>query len=296
MRITQQSIAMRTYDNLQASLARSARLQDQLSSGQQLSRPSDAPGQAASAMQIRGSLRTTEQYVRNADDASAWLVVADSALQGASSALLRARDLAVQGSSSGSQSLQAREAIADEIRQIRAGLLQTANTQYLGRPVFGGTVAGGAAFQETAGVVTYAGDAGTVERRLGPNAQVRVDVSGTAAFGADGTNVFDVLEQLAVDLETDPPGPVSASITAIDSARDAVIAQLSDVGARTNRVDSLKQIGDSQVIELRANLSELENIDLPATIVQLQMQEVAYEAALGATARVLQPSLLDFLR
>ncbi len=296
MRITQQSIAMRTYDNLQASLARSAKLQDQLSSGQQLTRPSDAPGQAAAAMQLRGSLRTTEQYVRNADDATGWLTVADSALQGASSSLLRARDLAVQGANTGSQSLQSRQALADEVRQIRAGLLQTANTQYLGRPVFGGTAAGGIAFQEIAGVVTYAGDTGTVERRLGPNAQVRVDASGTAAFGADGANVFDALEQLAVDLETDPPGPVSASITAIDGAREAVITQRSDVGARANRVDALQQIGDSQVIELRAGLSELENIDLPATIVQLQLQEVAYQAALGATARVLQPSLLDFLR
>ena len=297
MRITQQSLATRTYDNLQASLARSARLQDQLSSGKQLSRPSDAPGQAAAAMQLRGSVRTTEQYIRNADDATAWLTVADSALQGASNALLRARDLAVQGASTGTQPLQARQALAAEVREIRAGLLQTANTQYLGRPVFGGTAAGGVAFEQDAGgVVTYVGDAGTVDRRLGPNAQVRVDVSGTAAFGADGTNVFDVLEQLAVDLETDPPGPIGASITAIDGVRDAIIAQLSDVGARTNRVDALKQIGDSQVIELRAGLSELEDIDLPATIVQLQLQEVAYQAALGATARVLQPSLLDFLR
>lgn len=298
MRITQQTIASRTYDNLQASLARSSRLQEQLSSGQQLSRPSDAPGQAAAAMQLRSSLRTTEQYVRNAADATAWLTVADSSLQGVSTSLQRARDLAVQGANDGALSLQARQGLADEVRQVRAGILQLANTQYLGRPVFGGTAAGGVAFVQDAvtGVVTYAGDAGTVDRRLGPNAQVRVDVSGTAAFGPDGTNVFDVLEQLAVDLESDPAGPVGASITALDTARDALIAQLADVGARTNRVDTLRGIGDRQVLELRTSLSEVESIDLPATIVQLQMQEVAYQAALGATARVLQPSLLDFLR
>lgn len=296
MRITQQSIATRTYDNLQSSLARSARLQEQLSSGRQLSRPSDGPGQAAAAMQLRSSLRTTEQYVRNADDASAWLTVADSALQSASTSLQRARDLAVQGASTGSMPQRARQALADEVRQLRQGVLQVANTEYLGRPVFGGTAAVGAAFQEVAGVVTYVGDTGTVDRRLGPGATVRVDVSGTAAFGPDGANVFDVLEQLAADLESDPPGPIGTSITAIDAALDAVITQLSDVGARAKRVEALEGIADSQVIDLRAALSELEDIDLPGTIVQLQLQEVAYQAALGATARVLQPSLLDFLR
>ena len=37
-------------------------------------------------------------------------------------------------------------------------------------------------------------------------------------------------------------------------------------------------------------------LDLPKTILELQLQSVAYQAALGATARVIQPTLLDFLR
>lgn len=47
---------------------------------------------------------------------------------------------------------------------------------------------------------------------------------------------------------------------------------------------------------LRGSLAQVENIDLPKTIVELQMQQVAYQAALGATAKVIQPTLLDFLR
>jgi flagellar hook-associated protein 3 FlgL len=71
---------------------------------------------------------------------------------------------------------------------------------------------------------------------------------------------------------------------------------ISDVGARSNRVSQLRQGADDQILTLRSSLSGVENIDLPKTITELQMQQVAYEAALGATAKAIQPSLLDFLR
>ena len=51
-----------------------------------------------------------------------------------------------------------------------------------------------------------------------------------------------------------------------------------------------------QVLLSQNQLSEVEGVDLPATVVELQLQEVAYQAALGATARALQPNLMDFLR
>jgi flagellar hook-associated protein 3 FlgL len=49
-------------------------------------------------------------------------------------------------------------------------------------------------------------------------------------------------------------------------------------------------------LTLKTQLSDIEDIDLPETIMKLQLQEVAYQAALGATARAIQPSLMDFLR
>ena len=58
----------------------------------------------------------------------------------------------------------------------------------------------------------------------------------------------------------------------------------------------MKSAAEGSLVSLANSLSEVEDIDLPKTIVDLQLQEVAYKAALGATARVVQPSLLDFLR
>ena len=61
-------------------------------------------------------------------------------------------------------------------------------------------------------------------------------------------------------------------------------------------IENLKAKADDAGITLRSAQSQIEDIDLPKAILELQMQTVAYQAALGATAKVLQPTLLDFLR
>ena len=82
----------------------------------------------------------------------------------------------------------------------------------------------------------------------------------------------------------------------LDRAVDRVVSALGEIGARANRLATVKGAAEADLDNLTNSLSEVESADLPKTIVELQMQEVAYKAALGATARAIQPSLLDFLR
>lgn len=289
-RITQRSLADNTYGNMQAALARSSQLQEQLSSGKKISRPSDSPAGTTSALQLRSELRANDQYLRNASSGVSWLDTADTALQQASTALQRSRVLAVQGGS-GALNQVGRNAIATELAGIRESLTALANTQYLGRPVFGGTTATGTAFNADG---TYAGDGGTVERRVGPGASVRVDVDGVAAFGSGPGSVFAVLDDMVATLRAG--GPSTASINDVDVSLERLLGQLSDVGARTVRLENVKSRADEAAITLRGEQSLVEYIDLPATILEMKLQETAYQASLSAAARVLQPSLLDFLR
>ena len=71
---------------------------------------------------------------------------------------------------------------------------------------------------------------------------------------------------------------------------------LTDVGVRQQRVQDAQTTVGARVLDLTSRLSDVEDVDMPSTIVALQTQQVAYQAALGATAKVVQPSLLDFLR
>jgi flagellar hook-associated protein 3 FlgL len=292
VRITERSMTTQSLTGLQGNLGRLSELQRQLSSGKVLSRPSDNPTDAFAAMQSRSQMRTQEQYARNAQDGLGWLSTQDSSLSGGLEQIRAARDLVVQGMSTGSTGPDAQAALAAQVDSIRQSLLQMANSNYLGRPVFGGTTSGQVAYDPSG---AYVGDANPVERRVGDNATIRVDTTGPAVFGTGGSQLFSILSDLTADFTTNPAA-LGADLTRLDDATRAMTAQLADVGSRYSRVMSMSQAADDRLLALTGQLSALEDIDLPKTITELTLQQTSYQAALSVTAKVLQPSLVDFLR
>lgn len=303
-RITQSMMSDRSLSGMQTSLNRLADIQERLSTGRELNRPSDSPTGTTSAMRLRSALADQQQYARNAEDGLGWLNTADATLQGVNDQLRRARDLALQGANAATGQA-ARDALATEVEQIREGLVAAGNTSYLGRPIFGGITASSGAFAQDPdpvanpnGAVTYIGDTTTaaVERTVADGVRIDVQVAGRDAFGNDGGNVFDDLDALATALRDGDQAGIQTAIGALGTDMDRVTATLSDVGTRTARIERALQSAKDAELGLTNSLSEIENTDLPKAMVELQMQEVAYQAALAATARVLQPSLVDFLR
>jgi flagellar hook-associated protein 3 FlgL len=292
MRITQRSMQFVVEANLQGALGRLQRIQEQMSSGKQINRPSDSPTGTVSALRFRADIRRSEQLQRNADDAQGWLDTTDRALTSQVDIVNRARTLLLQGIND-SMSDRDRAAIAVEVEQLRQAAFATANTTYLGRPIFAGTATATTAYDPASGA--YNGDNGTVDRVVAPNVSVQANVIGTDVFGPPGADLFTVLGDIADHLRNDPT-QLDADITAIDGAFDRLVNTLSSVGARANQVTGMKQRLEDSVLAATNGLAEVESIDLPATIVKLQLQEVAYQAALNATSRVIQPSLVDFLR
>jgi flagellar hook-associated protein 3 FlgL len=134
-----------------------------------------------------------------------------------------------------------------------------------------------------------------VLRRVDGGDPVRVDVAAVAAFGPEGASAFDVLSELADHLENDTDA-LSGDLGRLDAAMNRILSAVTDVGTRYGRLEGVQQSTADRLIGTRSSLATVESIDLPATIVEMQMQQVAYQASLGATARVIQPTLLDFLR
>ena len=79
-RVTQMGLQRASLAHLQDNLSRMASLQEQLTSGKVLSRPSDDPAGTVDAMRLRSSQRATAQHSRNAADGDGWLTTVDSAL------------------------------------------------------------------------------------------------------------------------------------------------------------------------------------------------------------------------
>jgi flagellar hook-associated protein 3 FlgL len=293
MRITHRTLATTMLTGLQENINKLGDLQQKLSSGKEISKPSDSPAAAGSAMLLRSEVNASKQYSRNADDGLGWLGAADGALSSVLGQVNRVRDLVVQGMSSGSYGGQeARDAIAEEVENLRNASIGVANTKYLDRPIFGGTTNQPEAFDANG---VYRGDGGQVMRTVGRNMKVRVDSPGEDVFGSGADQMFTVLTDIVRHMRTSPAA-LQGDLARLDTASHKVQSGLSSVGARYNQVERMQQAASDNVLNLRKSLSSVEDIDLPKTITELQLQQTAYQAALAAGARSVQPSLVDFLK
>ena len=291
-RVTSQTIARSTLANLQTNLSSVAKLQAQLSSGKKVTKASDDPVHAAQLMSLRGQQTRNFQYERNVQDAKSWLSTIDSALQTASTDLRRVRDLVIQGGNTSLPQV-AKDALATEIRELQAGMLQTANTTFAGRAVFAGTSATGQAFD--ASTYTWTGhDTAHVDRAVADAAQVRVDSNGRSVFGDGAGSLFALLGQIATTLESGG-NPAPTYLDRIDGFSDTIRSELASVGARQRTVEAATTRLSDAGLNLETQVAGIEDIDLAQVILQLQSQSVAYEASLGAAAKALSPSLMEFL-
>ncbi len=296
-RVTQSMLSHRALDGLQTGLGRLSHIQEQLSTGRIINRPSDDPSGATSAMRLRASRSDQQQYARNADDGLGWLNQIDSTLSSVTIQVRRARELGLQGANSGAMNAQGREALATEVDKIRDGLIGDANAAYLGRPVFGGITAGDQAYDAAGKFVGQASvSPAGVSRTVADGVTIRVDSEGPSVFGADGDSVFDHLTALSTALRSGDATAIRDAVTAVDKDGSRITTAQADVGTRTARIEKAKAAAEDADLALSSRLSEVENTDLPKATVELQLQQVAYQAALAATAKVMQPSLLDFLR
>lgn len=291
LRVTHRSLYANNLGNLQQNLSRLQRIQDHLSSGKQVRLPSDSPAGVSAALQHRAAITRDGQFTRNADDGTGWLTSADSSLTDAVSTMGRVRELLVQAANTGTGTDAARAA-AEEVDALRELLLATANRQYLGRPIFAGTADTVAAYAPDG---TYQGNAAEVRRSVRPGVEVQVNITGPEVFGPAGNDVFAFLTTVADHMRNNQ-GALSGDIATADTFLAGIRDALSTIGARYNQVDTMKAKNEEDLLLSKQQLSEIEDIDLPATIVELQLQETAYQAALSATSRSIQPSLLDFLR
>lgn len=292
MRVTQGSTNQAMLAGLQLDSSRLAALQEQISSGRQITKPSDDPSGTVTALQLRSQLSQQTQYQANATDAIGWLTTVDSTYSSINTQLQQVRTLVLQGMNTGSNSTTASNAIAQQITQSRTSLLSAANSTYMGRPVFGGTTAGSQAFDSTG---AYVGDTGTVTRTVGPNSTVTLNSSATNTFGPTGSNLFDLLSTIAQDVQSNPSA-LAADLGQLDTRMAAISSDQALAGGKYQSIQNAQSASSTNVIQLKSQLSDVQDIDLADTVVQVTSANTAYQAALATTAKISQVSLLDFLR
>jgi flagellar hook-associated protein 3 FlgL len=283
-------------------LASLNKLQQQLTSGTTISRPSDSPTGTNTVMLTRRNIANNDQQARNITDGQSVLSATDTALQDMLDQTLKARDLTVQALNGGASSPETKQAIASQVSGLRESMLGQANQVVGGRALFAGASSGPVAYDATAKYVGVGGSAGIdvipLNRRISDNETIRVDITGAEAFGdpEQGPDLFAVVQHIADHTTSGDQAALTDDLASLDKAISRMTKATADVGTRAQRLDQAASINATRALTLQAQLSSTQDVDLPKTIMNMQMQQVSYQAALQVTAKVLQPSLLDFLK
>ncbi len=294
MRVTNRMMVQSATADLGRRLEKLDKARETISSGRTINRASDDPSGAGRVLSLRSTQVKREQEERNAADAAQKLDLADSSLQSMGSRLRRVRDLVVSGANT-TGSAQSRTAIAQEVASIREELLSVANARHDGRPLFAGFADVDAVVRAPGGWI-YQGDDGVVTRRIGDNDTIGVNVTGDDVFGFTGAqDTFTLLDNIEAHLMADDQTALSADIAAVDEASQRILSSLGQIGAARNRTDSALVRNSDAIVALRGELSSIEDASLSEAVMELQMQEMSYQATLGALARAMPPSLASFL-
>lgn len=289
-RVSNLTLSQNAIWSLQSNLSQIANLQSQASSGKKLTKPSDSPVDIGTALQLRGSLNRNAQLDTNIADAEGWLGTAGATLGSVVSQLQQVNSLALQAANAATDQ-NGRNAIANQIDQIRQSILNAANTKYGNRPLFGGTAAGAVAYDSSG---NYVGTTAPVERTVAPGVQVQVNVDGNAVFGPAGSDLFGTLSQISDAIRGNTS--LVALSAQLKTQTENVQTQQALTGATYARVATIKTQNTTNASTMTQNLSNVEDVDMAQVLMNLQAQETTYQAALAAAAKAIQPSLAAFLQ
>lgn len=318
MRVTENSSFDLIRDASQRSKSKLESLQNQMATLKKVNTPSDDPVGAAKILQVRTDKVNNEQFANNSKIATGFLENSDHALSEISDILVRAKEIAIGQSSGASANRDTRVAIAEEVLQLYQQAISAANRRIGDRYLFGGYKT-----QQPPVLPNgeYVGDDGSMMIELGRDVYVSMNVPGKgvfntevipAKFGEDrilasqekveepgqakGLNVFEELQNLRIGLLTGDLTTIQTSLDHFDSLHAHVNSVRAKVGSRLNGIQNLMAGIERQGISQAQLSSQIEDADLSKVVSDLAQQEMVYKSALQASQKLIQPTLLDFLK
>lgn len=306
MRITNNMLSSQLILNLNRNAQQMNNTQTQLATGRKINKPSDDPVGITYSLRYRGELSSNEQYQKNVDSAVSWLDFNDTVMDQAGSVVQRLRELTVQAAT-GTNPQSALDSINEEVKQLKAQLVDISNSTLNGKYVFNGetydvkpydfpTSADGS-FDTTnaASVVT---DSGKINFIVGESIQLPINVTGNEVFGdsTEADNLFVIFNTISQALASGDQKEVSNQLANIDTRTNKMLGIRAEIGAKTNRVELMQ----GRLSDLEVNLTDLqakvEDADYAELSIKSKIQENIYNASLSAGAKIISQSLVDFLR
>jgi flagellar hook-associated protein 3 FlgL len=294
MRVANNNIFNAVTRNVMRNQERFLELSETVASGKRVHKLSTDPPALGQMLRFRTTVSTIEQYQQNIDRANSWLSLSETSLTQAEDVLMRAKELALS-QTTGSASTDSREAAAVEVDILLQQIIEAGNAKVGNQFLFAGRKTNAAPFRHDG---TYQGDGGALEFEIGQQNFMTINTPGDVIFkgSGGGIDVLNVLQDLKTALEAGDQAGIEALLTPLDQGLNQVLAARTGVGAKMSRLTTAKDKLTETSDHLTQMLGETEGADLAKTISDLTQQEFVYQASLAASAKMVQPTLLNFLR
>lgn len=313
MRVTQTMLTQTNLKHLSSSYNTLARVQEQLISGKRIQKASEDPVVAMQGIRYRTEVREVDQFRRNVSEATSWMDLTDSTLNEVTEAIKRIRELTTQAANDTYESSQ-RQIIKSEIDQLVEHIGSLANSKAGEKYIYNGTMtdkplidmeklkgylaadpANPVSIDDVYTSGTAPTTSGVINFEVSKGILVQVNMQPENVFGK---KLFEGLQQLSADLkdETKTGEDFSKMLGTLDTLGQSLITERAELGARANRLELVdNRLQDHEIIA-KTIMSNNEDIDIEKVIMELKSHETVHRAALSAGARIIQPTLLDFLR
>ncbi|MGI6413493.1 MAG: flagellar hook-associated protein FlgL [Syntrophomonadaceae bacterium] len=321
MRVTNRMLNNITLNNINHNLIKMGEFQQQLSSGKRVNKPSDDPIAVTKLLMVKSTLAFHEQYTRNVENAKSYLDMADTALDNATQIMQRAREIAGYGAT-GTVPQASMEALAEEVNGLVEELIQVANSSFGGRYIFGGTYTTMPPFtikEQENGKVSevqfinsdFVASNPDIAEMLDNTYRLEIEVetgvtmdisSGKQTFHTDHEGqpspgaIFNTLIQLRIHLENGDKEKTNQKISEMDQLIDNILSERAVVGAKSKRMELAYNRFETYKVEIKSLLGKLEDVDYAEAMIRFKSQETVYQAALAASAKIIQPTLINYLK
>ena len=317
MRITNGMMVDNFLTNMQNNLTKMDRYTSQLSSNRKIVKLSDDPVGVYNALTARQRLLRYEQYQQSLIDARNWSEQCETSLQEISSKLADVKEQVINAATNVKNSGD-RENIAVLMTELRNTVMDALNTTVGGQHIFAGynTANKPLTFDADGKTVLYNGvdlcDIATnmdkivaekeqhVQFEVGYGLQMDVTMTAIEVVGVGDNNLFQTINGI-IDLmnsgldNTQVVDQLSGYLGKLSNAHEQVTACLVKTGAMTSQIDILEDRYSQDVINYNDIRSKIEDIDSAETIMDWKMAEAVYKQSLSTGARVIMPTLMDFL-
>jgi flagellar hook-associated protein 3 FlgL len=277
-----------------------------VTTGKRIQSPSDDPVGYAQVLDIEGTLSQMDQLHSNLDTGLEWLSTSESTLNSVLDTISEAKQLSI-AATNGIYNDDDYQNAAAEVDELLEQLVDFANTSVSGHYLFSGTKTDTIPYtlDETAAQpITYSGNENAFTISTGSSSRTEVSYTGTEVFGevgvdTDGNGIDDDLFSLLIamrdDLELNNGANLDTIMGELDEHYETVNNLLSDVGIKTNRLETKESVVSDFELTLEEQKSNIEDVDLTEAATDLALRETAYQAALSATSSIISISLVDYI-